>query len=209
LVSAVQAVGPIIAVGEGERTVLRDWIIEHRARFVDAILVRNANGPADDALVYELQSALNGFDSHFLVGHDGNGIPVYAQPLEERPLGAARVRGELPVTSTPPTTAKKRISPTTAPVGVSPPATPAPKQIDGTGSTSTLFIPKSSRPTIAIRPNRGPAVFAPATVATTATTTTATTSSATTIPGDAAQPATSSSIPLALTSGARLREADA
>jgi hypothetical protein len=211
LVAAVQTLGPIIAVGQGERTVLRDWIIEHRARFGDAVLVRNANGPADDALVYQLQSALNGFDSHLLVGQDGNGIPVYPQPPEERRIGAARVRGELPPTSNPPTTARKRTSPTTAPVGVSPPATPAPKRIDGTAPAATLFIPKSSQPTIATRPNRAPSVLAPVTVATTSasttTTTTATPTTTTIQPSSSTDTVTTSSA--VASSRSRIRDFEA
>ncbi len=159
LLGAIPAVGPVVLIrGGDDRTALRDWIIEHANRFNDAMLVRSGNGPADDGLVYALQSALNGFDSHFLTGHDGDGIPVYAQPIEEQAFGAVRLRGELPITTATTAPKKKKVSSTTAPVGVAPPATPAPRGAEGPSTTTTLFVQKSSRPSIATRANRGPSV---------------------------------------------------
>jgi hypothetical protein len=39
---------------------------------------------------YELQSIVNGFEAHKLIGVSGQGLPVIDQPLSERPLGLAR-----------------------------------------------------------------------------------------------------------------------
>ena len=79
--------------------VARDWIEVNRARFTRIDIATDAPGALPPDGVYQLQSAANGFRSQLLIGTDGQGIPVVSQPLEERPVGRARVSGELPVAS--------------------------------------------------------------------------------------------------------------
>jgi hypothetical protein len=44
----------------------------------------------------ELQSVVNGYDTDRLIGVAGQGLPVYSQPLAERPVGAARLGTDPP-----------------------------------------------------------------------------------------------------------------
>lgn len=145
----------VVLVPQTNNDALRDWLMANRKRFSGAVLARSVGGPADDALVYALQSALNGYDAHLLSGNDGDGLPVYAQPFEEQALGAVRVTGPLPSTTvikSAPTRPRK--TGTTAPVGVQAPATAPPRRAGPQANTSTLFVPKSSNATIAVRANR-------------------------------------------------------
>jgi hypothetical protein len=50
-------------------------------------------GALSDRGTYELQSAINRFDTQFLQGVSGQGLPVISQPLPEREIGRARVKG--------------------------------------------------------------------------------------------------------------------
>ena len=45
---------------------------------------------------WSLQSALNHYDAHLLIGVSGQGLPVVSQPLHEREIGRARVAGAPP-----------------------------------------------------------------------------------------------------------------
>jgi hypothetical protein len=145
----------VVLVPPLSNDVLRDWLMLYRKRFSAAVLARAVSAPDDDALVYSLQSALNGYDAHLLSGNDGDGLPVFAQPLEEQALGAVRVTGPLPSTSmVKAVPARARKTGTTAPVGVQAPATAPARRAGPLASTSTLFVPKSSHPTIAVRGNR-------------------------------------------------------
>jgi hypothetical protein len=145
----------VVLLPSASNDTLRDWLILNRKRFSGAVLARSISAPADDALVYALQSALNGYDAHLLSGNDGDGLPVFAQPLEEQALGAVRVTGPLPSTTIgKPGPARARKTGTTAPVGVQAPATAPSRGAGPLASTSTLFVPKSSHPTIAIRASR-------------------------------------------------------
>ena len=47
--------------------------------------------------VYQLQSALNHFDTHRLIGVAGEGLPVIHQPDNEKEIGSARIAGVAPV----------------------------------------------------------------------------------------------------------------
>jgi hypothetical protein len=155
-VASPLALGAIVVlVPSASNDVLRDWLMENRKRFSGAKLVRAVSAPADDSLVYALQSALNGYDAHLLSGNDGDGLPVYAQPFEEQAMGAVRVTGPLPSTTVMKSAPiKPRKTGTTAPVGVQAPATAPARRAGPQASTSTLFVPKSSHPTIAVRGNR-------------------------------------------------------
>lgn len=145
----------VVLVPQASNDALRDWLMLNRKRFSGAVLARSVSAPADDALVYALQSALNGYDAHLLSGNDGDGLPVFAQPLEEQSLGAVRITGPLPSTTiSKPGVVRARKTGTTAPVGVQAPATAPARRAGPLASTSTLFVPKSSHPTIAIRANR-------------------------------------------------------
>ena len=123
--------GVVIVHQDGRITAeLREWLISRRMRLSGADVVASGAGALPDQGVYELQSALNGFDAHLLIGVDGMGLPVYAQPLDERPIGKVRVTGELPPTTTPLVTrAARRLSgpTTTVAVRVAPPVTPVPR----------------------------------------------------------------------------------
>ncbi len=68
------------------------WIRDHRAVVADAVRTGTVAGLGTQG-IYEVQSALNHFDTHQLVGVSGQGLPVISQPLSERPLGNARIAG--------------------------------------------------------------------------------------------------------------------
>ena len=124
--------GPVVLHADGQVTPdLREWLISRRARFSTAEAVCSGTGAFDDHGIYALQSALNGFDAHLLIGVDGMGLPVIAQPLDERSFGRVRVSGELPATSTTLVSRAAQRSKsgptTTAAVRTSPPVTPPPR----------------------------------------------------------------------------------
>jgi hypothetical protein len=73
----------------------RDWAVRNRAGITRAMLVGTIGGFGDDGL-YQLQAALNGFDAVALQGVSGQGLPVFSQPLSERPIGAARTLAVAP-----------------------------------------------------------------------------------------------------------------
>lgn len=129
-------------------TRVRDWIIERRRRFSRAELCLHSPGALDNTAIYQLQSALNGFDAHQLAGVAGQGFPVYPQPLDERIAGHARVSGELPSTSRPPNTVRSFRPEDNFPVRtvVMPPPTSWPP-----GTTTTPLPPASESTT---RPGR-------------------------------------------------------
>lgn len=149
---------------------LREWLISRRVRFSAADIVRSGNGALTDQGIYELQSALNGFDAHLLTGVDGMGLPVYVQPLDERPLGRVRVGGALPSTTTTlvtRATQRARTGPTTtAAVRTSPPATPPPRTapVPTTTTTSTApptTVPPPAAPIASVPPTAAPATPRP------------------------------------------------
>jgi hypothetical protein len=69
-----------------------DWIRAHQASLRGAV-AGGTLGALGDGGVYDLQSALNHFDTHRLMGVSGQGLPVISQPPEERDLGRARAAG--------------------------------------------------------------------------------------------------------------------
>ena len=94
----------------------------------------------------ELQGALNGFDRQFLRGDDdGVGLPVFAQPLEERPIGMVRVTGPLPSTSIPGNVPRGRHK---RPIGVAVPETAPPRTAPGSPTTAppTTLAPPTTTP---------------------------------------------------------------
>jgi hypothetical protein len=68
------------------------WIADHQLALRGAV-VGGTLGSLGDAGIYDLQSALNRFDAHKLIGVSGQGLPVISQPQEERDIGRARAAG--------------------------------------------------------------------------------------------------------------------
>ena len=105
---------------------------------------------------------MNGFDAHLLVGEGGQGLPVFAQPLDERVLGKARVAGPLPPPS--PTTLVSRgnpartgtptsTEPTPVALGTKPAPTTGPTT---TASAATTTAAPGTPPTTSTTLNAGP-----------------------------------------------------
>ena len=87
----------------------RDWCIANRQRIARIEITVSRTPSLTEQGVYDIQSALNGFDAHQLRGVSGEGLPVIVQPVGERPIGRARVSGPLP--APPPTTLVNRGNP--------------------------------------------------------------------------------------------------
>ena len=81
--------GPILMHGPGSLEGVRDVLFAHRDR-VRTVALGGATGALTTDSYYELQSIVNGFEAHKLIGVSGQGLPVIDQPLSERPLGLAR-----------------------------------------------------------------------------------------------------------------------
>jgi hypothetical protein len=127
----------------------RDWITTRRRRFVRAELCIGGPAAYDNANIYLLQSAINGFDAHQLAGGGGDGLPVYSQPLEEQAIGKARVSGELPsTTGVPKPIRRSRVEDRfPVPTVVMPPPTSWPP-----GTTTTTLPPASATTLKPLRP---------------------------------------------------------
>jgi hypothetical protein len=69
-----------------------EWVRARQVRFVRGISA-GGSGRLGDPSVYQLQSALNHYDTHRLIGVSGQGLPVISQPLAEREIGRARIAG--------------------------------------------------------------------------------------------------------------------
>ncbi len=171
-VGALPAGGVVIVHGDGLIDPnLRDWFTTNRKRFSHADLLQTGPGSLGDQGVYELQSAVNGYETRYLIGKDGQGLPVIAQPMEERELGKAKVSGK-PV---PPTTlaskanVKRKPAPNPAPP-VSTPPTPVPRTVPPVATTTTAPTSPDAKPSD------------PTTATTSPSTTTTSTTSSTTRP---------------------------
>ena len=68
------------------------WIHEHQPALAGGV-AGGTIGALNDGGIYDLQSALNRFDAHLLIGVPGQGLPVISQPQDERELGRARIAG--------------------------------------------------------------------------------------------------------------------
>ena len=67
----------------------RPWLHAHQRGAQRAVLA-GSSGALPPEAYKELQSILNGFDAHKLIGVAGQGLPVIPQPGPEQPLGRAR-----------------------------------------------------------------------------------------------------------------------
>ncbi|HET7652194.1 MAG TPA: hypothetical protein VFK42_04100 [Acidimicrobiales bacterium] len=68
------------------------WLRDHQSQLARGWCAGGA-GTLGDKGYYDLQSALNHFDAHRLIGVSGQGLPVISQPLAEREIGRARLTG--------------------------------------------------------------------------------------------------------------------
>ncbi len=137
-VGALPAGGVVVVHGNGAiDPALRDWLIANRRRFSLADLLQTGVGSLPDEGVYDLQSAVNGYETRFLVGKDGQGLPVVAQPMEERELGKAKLSGKpiAPITVASRANGKRKPAPNPAPPVSSPP-TPVPRTVPPAPSTT-------------------------------------------------------------------------
>ena len=89
LAALLAAGGPVLVHAPGTVDGVRDALFAHRDRLRSLVLA-GATGALSTDAYYELQSIVNGFEAHKLIGVSGQGLPVIDQPLEERPLGLAR-----------------------------------------------------------------------------------------------------------------------
>lgn len=81
--------GAILVHADGSLDGARDALFAHRDRIRSVALAGSTGALTTDGY-YELQSIVNGFEAHKLIGVSGQGLPVIDQPVEERPLGLAR-----------------------------------------------------------------------------------------------------------------------
>jgi hypothetical protein len=86
----------LVTGGPDVDPVMRDWLIARSARFASAEISLAPSAALHAQGTYTLQSSLNGFAAHLLTGVSGMGLPVVAQPMPERAVGAARVRPPWP-----------------------------------------------------------------------------------------------------------------
>lgn len=63
------------------------WLLAHRGSVERAFA---AGTDITDDVAYDVQSLLNEFEAHLLIGKSGEGLPVISQPPSERPIGKAR-----------------------------------------------------------------------------------------------------------------------
>jgi hypothetical protein len=87
------AVGAVLfhADGRMDESTLA-WVRRNQSRLSSATKAGSSGGFGSEG-VWELQSALNRFDTHVLQGVSGQGLPVISQPRDEREIGRARIAG--------------------------------------------------------------------------------------------------------------------
>jgi hypothetical protein len=92
---AVGLSAPIVLHEPGNLNGARDWLYarEQRGR-AERCYAIGAAGQLGSGGIWELQSILNGFEVNRLIGVSGQGLPVINQPVDERPIGKARIAGE-------------------------------------------------------------------------------------------------------------------
>lgn len=88
--AALAALGaPMLTYRRGTLEGAWNWLHAHRAG-VQRAFVAGLPEEFDDKPYYDLQSLLNEFEAHLLIGQAGQGLPVISQPHAERPIGKAR-----------------------------------------------------------------------------------------------------------------------
>lgn len=87
--------GPVLLHAPGILDGARDALFAIRDSLRRAV-AGGGTGALDARGYYELQSIVNGFEAHKLIGVAGQGLPVIPQPDAERPLGRARVASTPP-----------------------------------------------------------------------------------------------------------------
>lgn len=90
--SGLVAGGPVLVHEPGGIASLHDVLLITRGGF-RSIATLGAVGALTTDEYYRLQSVVNGFDAHLLIGVAGQGLPVIPQPVGERPIGLARRAG--------------------------------------------------------------------------------------------------------------------
>ena len=68
----------------------REWLFANH-RSLRTVYPLDGPGVLSSPAYYELQSILNGYEAHRLIGVAGHGLPVIPQPRAEQPVGLARV----------------------------------------------------------------------------------------------------------------------
>lgn len=93
--SSLASIGyPVVVHEPGGIASVREGLLELR-NGGGASLFGTA-GTMDSDAYKHLQSILNGFDTHKLIGVGGQGLPVYSQPVAEREIGRARIGTDPP-----------------------------------------------------------------------------------------------------------------
>ncbi len=95
LAALVGAGGPILVHPAASLEGVRETLFTLRDR-LRSIALAGLTGALTTDGYYELQSIVNGFDAHKLIGVGGQGLPVIEQPLSERPQGLARLSNTPP-----------------------------------------------------------------------------------------------------------------
>ncbi|MGI8793666.1 MAG: hypothetical protein ACR2H3_10895 [Acidimicrobiales bacterium] len=84
--------GPVVIHEPGGIGSVHDALLVTRGGF-RTIALAGATGALSTDAYYRLQSVVNEFDAHLLIGVPGQGLPVISQPQSERPIGRARRAG--------------------------------------------------------------------------------------------------------------------
>lgn len=84
--------GPVLVHEPGSIASLHDILLVTRGGFRSIAVLGHSGALSADAY-YRLQSVINEFDAHLLIGVGGEGLPVIEQPPSERPVGQARRAG--------------------------------------------------------------------------------------------------------------------
>lgn len=71
----------------------RHQVVAHRTT-IRRLVAAGATGALSNDDYYLVQGIVNGFETHLLIGRAGQGLPVISQPVDERPIGRARVASD-------------------------------------------------------------------------------------------------------------------
>jgi hypothetical protein len=82
--------GPLLLHTPGSLGGAREWLLAHRGPHFRVAYASGSDAAFPPGAYYELQSILNEFETHLLIGVAGQGLPVIPQPPAEQPVGLAR-----------------------------------------------------------------------------------------------------------------------